>query len=93
MDEAPKKPSMPGMRASASTTLSGSSKGPPWQMTRMSLRTLRPASAIVITLSIASSSVKATAAPMLPAVVNPTCATSWSAPAWAMALASSASKT
>ena len=93
MLEAPKKPWTPGIRASAVPTFSGSSNGPPWQRTRMSLRTERPASATVMTRSIAWSSVSATPAPMVPAVVRPTCATSWSAPALAMAFASSALKT
>ena len=36
---------MPGILANAVPTLSGSSKAPPWQITRISFRTLRPASA------------------------------------------------
>ena len=40
---------MPGMRARAWPTWSGSSNGPPWQSTMISVRTERPASAIAMT--------------------------------------------
>ena len=41
-------------RRSAAPTLSGSSKGPPWHNTMMSLRTLRPALPVVIGATIGS---------------------------------------
>src|ERR1700691_3291935 len=75
MLDAPKNPAMPGSRARPAPTVSGSSNGPPWQITRMSSRTLRPASAMARTRRTAWSRLSATAAPMLPAVVRPTWAT------------------
>ena len=60
MLDAPKNPMMPGILGSAVPTFSGSSNGPPWQMTIWSLLTDHAASAIPITLSIAWSSVSAT---------------------------------
>ena len=93
MLDAPKKPATPVVRASTNSASSGSAIGPPWHSTMMSFRTARAASCITCTRRADSSSVSAVLAPIDPLVVRPRWATSTSAPALAIALAVSASKT
>ena len=93
MLDAPKKPTMPFVFSRTYRTSSGSEIGPPWQSTRMSGFTAFAASASACTRFAASASVSAVFAPMVPFVVSPMCGISTSAPAAAIASASSSVKT
>jgi hypothetical protein len=68
---------------------SGMEIGPPWQSRMMSSRTSRAASAMASISLTQSSSDLADVAPIEPPVVTPICATTMSAPALVIALASS----
>ena len=93
MLEAPKKPTMPVVRSRTYWASSGSAIGPPWHRQRMSGLTSRAASPQACTRATASSSEMPEREPMVPPVVRPMCGTRTSAPACAIARASSSSKT
>ena len=93
IDDAPKKPTTPSVRARTYAASSGSAIGPPWQRTITSGLTSRAASCIAWISGTQSSSVFAVSAPIEPPVVSPMCGTSTSAPASAIATASSTVKT
>src|SRR5262249_51014806 len=93
MLDAPKKPTTPWVWDRMYCASSGSAMGPPWQSTRMSGFTAFAASHSACTRSAAWDSVSADLAPIVPFVVSPMCGISTSAPAFAIARASSSVKT
>ena len=93
IDDAPKKPTIPSVRSITKAASSGSAIGPPWQRTRMSGLTRFAASCIAWISGTHCSSVFAVDAPIAPPVVRPMWGTSTSAPASAIAVASSSVKT
>lgn len=72
---------------------SGDAIGPPWQSTITSSRTDFAASAQLRTSGTQSASVRAVFAPIVPPVVRPRCATTMSAPASVIAIASASLNT
>ena len=93
IEEAPKKPTTPPVRASTYAASSGSAIGPPWQRTSTSGLTALAASPQACTSATHSSSDFAVSAPIEPPVVRPMCGTITSAPAAAIAAASSSLNT
>src|SRR4051794_17110327 len=93
IEDAPKNPTTPSVLSRMYAASSGSEIGPPWHRTRICGLTAAAASRIAWIGGTHSSSVLAVSAPIAPPVVSPLCGTRTSAPASALAAASSTEKT